>query len=79
MGLGHQRVDPRSLAGEDLGTRVVAAIGKRGDLLRAERLLSLFTHRGELRTIGTLVRHLVRHNHVMLGIDHALHVVAHDS
>src|SRR5271170_1554921 len=44
IGFGHQHVDPRLLALEDLRSGVVAAIRKGGELLSADGGLSLLAH-----------------------------------
>jgi hypothetical protein len=76
---GHQRVDARSLALEDLFTLEVAAIGQGRELLDTHRLTRLLAHGGELRAIRPAVRDFVGDNHVVLGIHRRLHVVAHDT
>ena len=66
-------------AGLDLLARIVAAIGYGLELVDAKHGLGLFAHVGELCPIRAAIRHFVRDDEVVLGIDGNLHIVADDA
>src|SRR5437588_11795224 len=76
QGLWHNWRDPRTFAREDLVAVEVAAVGHGGDLVAARGLLCLERHGRKLLAVVPLISHLVRHDHIELGIDCALNVGA---
>src|ERR1700730_5674719 len=84
LGTRSQRLRQRDsdaglLAGADLLACVVAAISHSIERLNAHLGSRLLGHIRELMAVGTDVRHLVRDNEMVLGVDRSLHVVADDT
>jgi hypothetical protein len=65
------------VARENLRAVEVAAIGDGIERLRLQNSFRLFCNARKLCPIRAAVRHLVRHDQMMLGIDRDLHIVAH--
>src|SRR5262245_16188451 len=57
----------------------IAPISQNSDLLVSRRLLRPECHRYELCSIMAYIRHLVRHDQVVLDVDRGLHIVADDA
>ena len=64
------------LAGFDLSTLVVTAIGDDFDLFRADLGACLLGHAGKLTAVGADVGDLVRDDQMVRRVDGGLHVVA---
>ena len=67
------------VTGEGFFAVVVTAIGNGLEFIDAEDLLCLRSDVGKLRPIRALVRHLMRDDQMMFGIDCNLNIVADDT
>ncbi len=77
--LGHGDRDAGLLARDDLLALVVALVGNRLDVVAGHYFPRRMRHHRQGVAIVAEVRHLVRDDQVMLGLDGTLHIVADDA